>query len=508
MPPKKTTTPMTDVAIKQLIAQGVANALAEHEANRNSRNGDDSHDLGSGGRRQVPTAREYTYSDFLKCQPFNFKVSEGFVGMTQWFEKMESLVHISNCTVECQIKFATCTLLGSALTRWNSHVKTIGHDAAYGMPRKTLMKMMTAKMFLKESDKVVKYASGLLDMIKAHITAKKAKDKLEEIKDVPIVQDFLEVILVDLPCIPPTRQVEFQIDLLPGVAPVARAPYRLAASEMKELLDQLKQENEEDLKLILELLKKEELYAKFSNAPILALPEGAENFIFYYDASHKGLGAVLMQNEKIEARKPENFKAEDAGGMIRKEKLEPPANGMLCLKNRIENSRDPEKVRKARIYLKEVVTRHGIPVSIISDRDPRFTSNFWRSLQNALGTRLDMSTTYIPETDGQSERTIQTLEDMLRACAIDFGKGWVNHLPLVEFSYNKSYHATIKAAPFKALYGITVERGYPFWQMGKVRPEAARDCQKSYADLKPKPMEFQVRDKVTPHVLGSLTMSI
>nr|GEZ77463.1 putative reverse transcriptase domain-containing protein [Tanacetum cinerariifolium] len=107
----------------------------------------------------------------------------------------------------------------------------------------------------------------------------------------------------------------------------------------------------------------------------------------------------------------------------------------------------------ARIYLKEVVTRHRIPVSIISDRDSRFASNFWRSLQNALGTRLDMSTAYHPETDRQSERTIQTLEDMLRACAIDFGKGWVNHLPLVEFSYNNSYHASIKATPFEALYG-------------------------------------------------------
>nr|GFA00810.1 putative reverse transcriptase domain-containing protein [Tanacetum cinerariifolium] len=107
----------------------------------------------------------------------------------------------------------------------------------------------------------------------------------------------------------------------------------------------------------------------------------------------------------------------------------------------------------ARIYLKEVVTRHGIPVSIISDRDPRFASNLWRSLQNALDTRLDMSTAYHPKTNGQSERTIQTLKDMLRACAIDFGKGWVNHLTLVEFSYNNSYHAMIKAAPFEALYG-------------------------------------------------------
>ncbi|GJY51718.1 putative reverse transcriptase domain-containing protein, partial [Tanacetum coccineum] len=73
--------------------------------------------------------------------------------------------------------------------------------------------------------------------------------------------------------------------------------------------------------------------------------------------------------------------------------------------------------------------------------------------ENALGTNLDMSTAYHPQTNGQSERTIQTLEDMLRACAIDFGKGWVNHLPLVEFSYNNSYHASIKAAPFEALYG-------------------------------------------------------
>ncbi|GJY95908.1 putative reverse transcriptase domain-containing protein [Tanacetum coccineum] len=87
----------------------------------------------------------------------------------------------------------------------------------------------------------------------------------------------------------------------------------------------------------------------------------------------------------------------------------------------------------ARMYLKEVVTRHEIPVSIICDRDPRFASNLWRSLQKALCTNLDMSTAYHPQNDGQSERTIQTLEYMLRACAIDFGKGWVNHLPLAKF---------------------------------------------------------------------------
>nr|GFB66450.1 reverse transcriptase domain-containing protein [Tanacetum cinerariifolium] len=105
------------------------------------------------------------------------------------------------------------------------------------------------------------------------------------------------------------------------------------------------------------------------------------------------------------------------------------------------------------LYLKEIVCKHGVPVSVISDRDRLFTSRFWVSLQKALGTQLDLSTAYHPKTDGQSERTIQMLEDMLRACVIDFGSSWDKHLPLVEFSYNNSYHASIKAAPFEALYG-------------------------------------------------------
>ncbi|GJT01594.1 putative reverse transcriptase domain-containing protein [Tanacetum coccineum] len=294
-------------------------------------------------------------------------------------------------------------------------------------------------------------------------------------------------------------------------------------------------------------------------------------------------------NAQTEARKPENIKSEDVGGMlienakfpeaIREQKLEPRADGTMCLNGRswlpcqgrtskaifqdcwykpklpwiwkwdklhhgfchisllrvsgydtiwvivdrltksaiFTPMRETDPLDKlARLYLKEVVTRHGIPVSIICDRDPRFASNFWRSLQNALGTNLDMSTAYHPQTDGQSERTIQTLEDMLRACAIDFGKGWVNHLPLVEFSYNNSYHASIKAAPFEALYGRKCRSPVCWTEVGeaqilgpeliqettekiiqiKQRMQAARDRQKSYADLKRKPMEFQVGDKV------------
>ncbi|GKB23926.1 putative reverse transcriptase domain-containing protein [Tanacetum coccineum] len=169
-----------------------------------------------------------------------------------------------------------------------------------------------------------------------------------------------------------------------------------------------------------------------------------------------------------------------------------------------------------RLYLKEIVCRHGVPISIISDRDSHFTSNFWRSLQKALGTNLDMSTAYRPQTDGQSEKTIQTLEDMLRACVIDFGNSWDRHLPLVEFSYNKSYHESIKAAPYEALYGRKCRSPVCWSEVGynqltgpelirdtteknvqiKNRLLTARSRQKSYADRRLKPLEFEVVDMV------------
>ncbi|GJW81518.1 putative reverse transcriptase domain-containing protein [Tanacetum coccineum] len=125
-----------------MINEGVTAALAARDA---TRNGDDSHTSGTGARRPVQVARECTYPDFLKCQPLNFKGTEGVVGLTQWFEKMESVYSISNCTVACQVKFATCTLQGNALTWWNSHVKTTTHEAAHAMPWRTLKKMMTDK---------------------------------------------------------------------------------------------------------------------------------------------------------------------------------------------------------------------------------------------------------------------------------------------------------------------------------------------------------------------------
>nr|GEU89576.1 transposon Ty3-G Gag-Pol polyprotein [Tanacetum cinerariifolium] len=648
-----TTTYVTYAQLEALIEQGVARALAARDADSNT-NGDDNYNSGTGARRTKRVTRECTYPDFMKCKSLNFKGTEGVVGLTQWFEKMETVFRISNCFVENQIKFSTCTLLGSAPTLWNSHVMTVGPDGAYAMTWVDLKKKMTNKycptgeikklkselwnlrvksndvgrlnarlrtkeklMTLSEAMKANsnnrtrgKLQAGLTlhDLVKRNHTeglnlyalsatistmvhvprnttsatkfatllvivgdSPKFKNNNRgtqggnatalakvyavgragtnpdsnvvtevhtkripclpgthyyegdgrqvgetRLEDVPIVQNFLEVFLKDLSGLPPTQKVELQIDKIPGSAPVTRAPYRLASSEMKELSDQLKVLSKKgfirpssspwgapvlflkkkdgsfrmsidyrelnkltvknhyplpriddlfdqlqgssvyskiDLRsgyhqlrvreetfqrplseLVMAIMnsrfiegfskisksmtkltqkgvkfkwgEKQEaafqlLKQKLYSAPILALPEESEDFVVYCDASHKGLGAVLMQREKViaytsrqlkiheknyttndlelgsvvfalknwrhdlvralvmtigldfpkqmlnaetKARKPKNIKNEDVGVMLvenskdpeklRTEKLEPHADGTLCLNGR------------------------------------------------------------------------------------------------------------------------------------------------------------------------------
>nr|GEX81183.1 putative reverse transcriptase domain-containing protein [Tanacetum cinerariifolium] len=367
-------------------------------------------------------------------------------------------------------------------------------------------------------------------------------------------------------------------------------------------------EHKEHLKAILELLKKEKLYAKFSkcefwipkvqffghvidsrgihvdpakiesikdwaspktpteirqflglagyyrSAPILALPEGSEDFVVYCDMSHKGSGAVLMQREKVIAYASRQLKVHEQnytthdlelGSVVfalkiwrhylygtkctvftdhkslqhildqkklnirqrrwlellsnyncdirylpgkanvpaipewkwdnitmdfitKLPKLPQGFETIWVIVDRLTKSahlfpiRDNDPLDKmARLYLNRIVARHGIPVSIIRDRDGRFTSNLWRSFQKALGTDISISTSYHPKTDGHSQRTIQTLEDMLRACVINFGKETTEKIVLI-----------------------------------KQRIQAAQDRKKSYANLKWKPMEFEVGDRV------------
>ncbi|GJZ06960.1 putative reverse transcriptase domain-containing protein, partial [Tanacetum coccineum] len=273
---------------------------------------------------------------------------------------------------------------------------------------------------------------------------------------------------------------------------------------------------------------------------------------------------------QIEAQKPENLVSEDVGGMIRrdipKERLEPRADGTLCLHGRSwlpcygdlrsvimheshkskysihpgseKMYQDVKKLywwpnMKADIatYVSKCLTcarvkaEHQRPSGLLVQPEipewkwDNITMDFITKLpksSQALGTDISMSTAYHPETNGQSERTIQTLEDMLRACVIDFGKGWVKHLPLAEFSYNNSYHAGIKAAPYEALYGQKCRSLVCWAEVGeaqltgpeliqettekiiliKHRMQSAQDRQKRYTDQKGKPMEFEVGDKV------------
>nr|GEY53227.1 hypothetical protein [Tanacetum cinerariifolium] len=173
-PTPETTTLVTNAQLQAMINQGVTAALVARDANRN---GDDSHTSGMG--RPVQVARECTYLDFLKCQPLNFKGTEGVVGLSQWFEKMESVYSISNCTLACQVKFSMCTLQGNALTLWNSHVK--GTDVVAYSQRFQELALMCDRMFPEEIDKVEKYVDGLPDTI--HGSAERQADNKRKSND-------------------------------------------------------------------------------------------------------------------------------------------------------------------------------------------------------------------------------------------------------------------------------------------------------------------------------------
>nr|GEV26043.1 putative reverse transcriptase domain-containing protein [Tanacetum cinerariifolium] len=482
------------------------------------------------------------------------------------------------------------------------------------------------------------YLSKGCDVFLAHITTKEAKEKSEwkRLKDVPIVKDFPEVFPADLSGIPPARQVEFQIDLIPRVRFLGHVidskgihvdPAKIESikdwaslkspteiqqflglagyyrrfiegfSKIAKSMTKLTQKNAnfdwgEKEEAAFQLIKQ-----KLCSTPILALPKGSENFI---DIAMLRIRACVPCLCKTRS-------AEDVGGMLRKylpkEELEPRADRTLCLNNmswvpcfgdlrtlimheshRLKYSIHPGSDKmyqdlkqlywwpnmKANIatYVSMCLTcskvkaEHQKPFGLLVQ--PEFRECKWEKITMDLITKLpkntngydtiwvivdrliksdhflpmrendlmeklmklymkevvirhglDMNTAFHPKTHGQSERTIQTLEDMLHAYVIDFRKGWDRHIPLVEFYYNNSYHTSIKATPFKALYGRKCRSPICWAEVGdahltgpeiihetteniiqiKSRIQAARDRQKSYVDLKRKPMDFQVGDR-------------
>nr|GEV33412.1 putative reverse transcriptase domain-containing protein [Tanacetum cinerariifolium] len=526
----------------------------------------------------------------------------------------------------------------------------VKHDAVMICGEKVIRIPYESEMLIVESDKGVsrlkviscikarKYVERGCHLFLAHVTKSKSKEKLME--DMPVNHDFPEVLSKELPRVPPPRQVEFRIDLVPRVAPVVRAPYRLAPYEMKELSVQLQElldkgfirpssspwgaldeeKHEKHLKIILELLKKERLYAKFSkcafwldsvqflgyaivhsgvhvdpakieaikswaalmtptekyewgkeeeeafqtlkqklcSAPILALPEGTEDFVVYCDASLKGYGVVLMQREKVIAYASKQLKVHEekytthdlelgavvfalklwrhylygtkwiellsdydyeiryhpgkanvmAHALSRKERIKQLRVRALMmtihndLSKRICEAREGAMRKKLRNLVMH--ESHKFKYSIHPGSDKMYQDlkslYWWPSMKADIATYVSKcltcvkvkaehqkpllrealgTTAYYPQTDGQSERTLQTLH----ACVIDFGSSWDRHLPLVEFSYNNSYYANIKAAPYEALY----ER--------KFRSPV-------YWNKRLKPLEFKVGDmallKVSP----------
>ncbi|GJU54207.1 reverse transcriptase domain-containing protein [Tanacetum coccineum] len=260
-----------------------------------------------------------------------------------------TLHHTGPCTVKCN----TCHNVGHLTKNCRNKGPSTGSNQ--------LPVIVTCHAYGEKSDEKVVHILINGETLIIRVMEKKSDEK--RLEDIPVVREFPEVFPEDLHGLPLVRQVEFQINLIPGTTPVARAPYRLAPSEMQELSNQLHELSDRGSNKMNQDLKK--LYWWPNMKAIIAEYVGK---------------CLTCSRVKAECQKP---------------------SGLL----------------------------------------------------KALGTQLDMSTEYHPETDGQSERTIQTLKDMLRASVIDFGKGWEKHLPLVDFSYNNSYHASIKAAPFEALNG-------------------------------------------------------
>nr|GEW61401.1 putative reverse transcriptase domain-containing protein [Tanacetum cinerariifolium] len=294
-------------------------AMIDQEIQRNSTHTEDDASQSSGGglRRPVQPARVCSYTNFMKCQPLNFKGTKGIVGLSQWLKKMELVFHISGCAIDNQVRFATCTLLGAALTWWNGHVRTLGHEATYNLrvkgnnvaaytQRFQEPALMYTKFLADETKKVNKYISRLPDNIHGNVMSARPKILDETIEEVLIFQgngdnQREESRLNIISC---TKAQEY---LMKGCDDF------LAHITTKEAKDKSEGKRLEDVPIVRDFPeffpedlsgeKKEAAFylinQKLCSAPILALPKGSENLIVYCDASHKGLGSMIMQNEKF-----------------------------------------------------------------------------------------------------------------------------------------------------------------------------------------------------------------
>nr|GEU89535.1 reverse transcriptase domain-containing protein [Tanacetum cinerariifolium] len=467
---------MNQAAIRQLVVDSVVVALEAQTANM--ANADNTNR--NLEPREAPVARKCSYKEFMSCQPFKFKGSEGALGLIRWFERTESVFSRSNCSEDCKVKFATGTLTEEALSWWNSFAQPIRIEEAY------------------------KLSSGCtLTLLNQPFKIDLMSIKLDSF-NVVIGMDWLSKYHAKIIC--DEKVVHIPIDgetlIIQGdqrAALVACAPYRLALLEIQELSDQLQElaDQEENIKdenlrgmdkafeICLDgtrCIKNQSWLPLFVNLRDLIMHESHKSKYFIHLGSDKmyqdlkklywwhNMKAIIVEyvgkcltcsRVKAECQKPSGLLVQPEIPMWKWEKI---TTDFVSKLPKTSNRHDTIWVIVDRLTKFE----HFIPTRATYSMET-LTRLFWQSLQNALGSQLDMSTTYHPETDGQSERTIQTLEDMLRVCVIDFGKGWEKHLPLVEFSYNNSYHASIKEAPFEALYGRKCKSPICWAEVGDVQ---------------------------------------
>nr|GEW25264.1 hypothetical protein [Tanacetum cinerariifolium] len=627
------------------------NSNSDGNENRGG-NGIRNHNENDRGAR--PVVHEFTYQDFMKCQPLNFKGTKGVVGLIRWFEKMETLFHISNCLEKYQVKFQELTMLCTKMVpevkdrvekfigglpdniqrnkgyavknaknkrKFDNNQKDNhwqqppfkrqnvgGHNVARAYTDGNNERIMYNRLLplcnkckfhhegpctmrcgkcnkyerqehymsdcpkpkdqnhgnkTRNKSRIVKargkayvlgegdanpnsnivtctillnnlYASvlfdlgtdqsfvsttfsTLLDIIPntldisyavelADGRTSKTNTVLRGCKlgllgylfnidlmpvelgsfDVIIGMDWLanhyEVIVCDekivrIPYGDEVLIVQVFIDLMNRVCKPYLDKFMIVFIDDILIYSKSEEEHAEHIKLTMELLMKEELYAMFSkcefwlpksmkfewtekaktafqvlkqklcSAPILDLPEGSENFMVYCDASHKGLGAVLMQREKVIAYASRQLKIHVKNYTTHDLELRAAVFALKMYK------RERNRIMELKIWVSKYSIHPGSDKMYQDLKKLYWWPNMKVEIDIYVSTQLDMSTAYHPQTDGQSERTIQTLGDMLRACVINFRKGWDKHLPLVEFSYNNSYQTSIKAAPFEALYG-------------------------------------------------------
>ncbi|GJT30159.1 retrovirus-related pol polyprotein from transposon TNT 1-94 [Tanacetum coccineum] len=346
-----TTTSVTNAQLQAMIDEGVTAALAARDA---TRNGDDSHTSGTGARRPVQVARECTYPDFLKCQPLNFKGTEGVV------------------------KFATCTLQGNALTWWNSHVKTTTPEAAHAMPWRTLKKMMTDKYCPRGEIKKLEFEMWNLKVKGTDVvTYSQRFQELALMIERPSDNEELEEQLQEL-----TDKGFIRPSSSPWGAPVLFVKKKdgsFGCARFNSELEQTDSEEPHPHPSNIDLIQENCLRRKNCTPSSPSVNSGSPGRN-KYEATSQGYSLLSdydMRNS-LSPRLPNPSQGYDTIWVI----VDRLTKSAIFVPMRETDPMD----KLARMYLKEVVTKHGIPVSIIYDRDPRFASNFWKSLQKALPT--------------------------------------------------------------------------------------------------------------------------